>query len=1368
MMVASDEGNEQGAKKPFFSGGAGDSATSHGERGIGPGAEVGPYKLIGVLGEGGYGIVYLASQDGPIRRRVALKIVKPGMDSRQVIARFEAERQALALLDHPNVAHVYDAGTTPQGRPYFAMEYIEGLPVTEYCDRQNLDLKERLGLFLQVCSAVQHAHQKGIIHRDLKPSNLLVAAGDGKPLVKVIDFGIAKALSQPLTEQTLYTEQGQFSGTPDYMSPEQAEMNGHGVDTRSDVYSLGVVLYELLTGVLPFDPADLRSGGVDQIRTVIRDEQPRTPSTRLTSLGAPLDEIAQRRRTDPQALARTLRRELEWIPLKAIRKEPSRRYQSVSDLAADIENYLEGIPLLAGPESVLYRAKKFVCRHSGAVAATILVAASLLTGLTASTTLYLRAENAQMAEESQRKAAEQERDRATTAEQEATRRLVDLYEEQARRYMELGDLDRALVLLAEALKHDGGRLSTLLLAQECLRTHPDPNLNTFTSLVPWKGELPSGDVSFATSPDRKVVAFAGEGDPVIRVFDTETAEPRIQLKTGKISKLAFVPGNHYLLARGESVESHHSIHVFDLQTGEQSASIRRANAHIDKVLAFRQGALPSREVIEKYYTRVLLNRDGNWFAFLDLDDSGSKLQSWVSLWDFSRSTLFTSERYESENTLLGVAYRPASAYGIEPVLVSGDCRSYFRTWYVPRLEPEGEFFFDAVGGTLSNTRNVGINRNGALYIIDRLSNRLIRTVPDTVAHGLNPDASRLLTQTVSGPPAEPVEITQDCSVDLWDMGDGRHIAQLCNQTLANWHFSPDGRLLITEHHNSEIHVWSSVSGSPVFTIPAEANHRVTDISPGGEWLITHDCGTRDLIDVWSLTTGERFRPYAIDPACRDIESGWATEEVDRVFSCSQSTPSFLSRLNANGSALICRAGILPLDADPAHGERIADLVACRVPFRLEDGRIRRASEKEVCLARVDCYGTRMSDQERSETIECLLRLVSNALDQNDVADASRLMGHYLALPPTDDEQTARHARELTSRLAGAYRDLGYREERCGRHGAALEEYTRALCLRDDYPEVLSRLAWVLATSPEQQVRDPIRAVAESRRACDLTGWSNWEHLSTYAAACAANSAFTEAMRWQKRAIELLPLSEEGRWGENLRLRLRSFESQKPYDRRQFYNVPGGNLLCWWTPEGVDDGTLHDRAGRGHTAKTVGGVRWLTDNGRTVLDFYGAEAGVQCPKAPDLDVRDTLSVVTWVRYSPLERKPDWLRQQAVGRGYSWALIVMPETHSVIFECQGLDVPGVAPCSYVIGKTSLNDSRWHQIAGVYDSRALTVYVDGRLDGTEGASGLLLVDDESVALGKGMWYVATWRELMRDVRIYDCALSAQEIAELYEATK
>lgn len=343
--------------------------------GLGP--KIGPYRILQLLGEGGFGSVYMAEQSEPIRRRVALKVVKAGMDTRQVIARFEQERQALAMMDHPAIAQVLDAGATDTGRPYFVMELVRGEPVTEYCDKHNLAVAARLELFAEICSAVQHAHTKGIIHRDLKPSNILVAFEDGRARAKVIDFGIAKATAGNLTDKTLYTEHRALVGTPEYMSPEQAE-GSLDIDTRTDVYALGVLLYELLTGTTPFDSRSLRSAAFGEIQRILREVEPPRPSTRLSQSVETLDAVAAHRDTEPKKLSSQLRGELDWIVMKALEKDRQRRYETASGLAMDIQRFLAGEPVSAAPPSAAYRFRKFVRRHRAAVAATTLVAASLI------------------------------------------------------------------------------------------------------------------------------------------------------------------------------------------------------------------------------------------------------------------------------------------------------------------------------------------------------------------------------------------------------------------------------------------------------------------------------------------------------------------------------------------------------------------------------------------------------------------------------------------------------------------------------------------------------------------------------------------------------------------------------------------------------------------------------------------------------------------------------------------------------------------------------------------------------------------------------------------------------------------------------
>ncbi|MBP7933520.1 MAG: serine/threonine protein kinase [Phycisphaerae bacterium] len=321
---------------------------------------IGPYRIVRLLGEGGMGVVYLAERTEPIHQAVALKVLKAGMDSRRIIARFEAERNLLAMMEHPNIARIFDAGLTDDHRPFFAMEYAPGEPITGFCDRRSLSIQQRLELFTQVCEAIQHAHHKGVIHRDIKPSNLLVVEQDGQPQVKVIDFGVAKALAHEPLEQTLLTEEGILVGTPEYMSPEQAAGAPDAVDIRSDIYSLGVVLYELLAGVPPFEPEELRRAGLEAILRTIREADPPHPSTRLRYLGDRATDAARHRGTIVPTLVSTLRCELEWIPLKALRKDPGQRYHSVAELAGDIANYLAGRPLLAGPESIWYRTRKLL------------------------------------------------------------------------------------------------------------------------------------------------------------------------------------------------------------------------------------------------------------------------------------------------------------------------------------------------------------------------------------------------------------------------------------------------------------------------------------------------------------------------------------------------------------------------------------------------------------------------------------------------------------------------------------------------------------------------------------------------------------------------------------------------------------------------------------------------------------------------------------------------------------------------------------------------------------------------------------------------------------------------------------------------
>ena len=349
------------------------------------------------LGEGGFGVVYMAEQERPVRRYVAIKIIKPGMDTGQVIARFESERQALALMDHPNIARVLDAGATNSGHPYFVMELVKGVPITEFCDKNHLPPEGRLKLFIDVCHAIQHAHHKGIIHRDIKPNNVLVTLHDGIPVVKVIDFGVAKATVQKLTEKTLFTALGQIVGTPAYMSPEQAEMSGLDIDTRSDVYSLGVLLYELLTGTTPIEDKRLRKAGYAEMQRLIREQDAPRPSTRLSSLGGTASVTAGNRGLDVKRLRQVLSGDLDWVVIKSLEKDRNRRYSTPGNFAEDIDRYLKHEAIVARPPSTAYRLRKLIRRNRVAVSTAAAVVVALLIGIAAATWQALRATRAEQA-----------------------------------------------------------------------------------------------------------------------------------------------------------------------------------------------------------------------------------------------------------------------------------------------------------------------------------------------------------------------------------------------------------------------------------------------------------------------------------------------------------------------------------------------------------------------------------------------------------------------------------------------------------------------------------------------------------------------------------------------------------------------------------------------------------------------------------------------------------------------------------------------------------------------------------------------------------------------------------------------------------
>ena len=510
-----------------------------------PGTQIGPYKLLQQIGEGGFGVVYMAEQTEPVERRVALKIIKPGMDTQQVIARFEAEEQALAMMDHPNIARVFEVGTTESGRPYFAMELVQGVPITQYCDEHHLTPRERLELFVPVCHAIQHAHQKGIIHRDIKPTNVLVAEYDDRPVPKIIDFGVAKAIQQRLTERTMFTQFGQVVGTIDYMSPEQAKLNELDIDTRSDIYSLGVLLYELLTGETPFDRQRLHSAAFDELLRIIREEEPPKPSKRLSSSHS-LPSIAANRHTEPKKLSALVRGELDWIVMKALEKDRARRYETANGLANDIRRYLNDEPVLACPPSAAYRIRKFTRRNKAAIAMAALIAAALVIATGISLGQATRATQAAIAE---RQAYEEARE----AELDAKRQWFRAALAQARASRVSGRQGQRLEAL-KAVEEATGLLKSLGLGEDARCAVRDEAIGSveLVDLCPvktWQARqnLTGGPTTLSGEFD--LLAFS-QGELIhVRRTDAPTADVnRIPVTKGMYEQdLSFDPTERYLL-----------------------------------------------------------------------------------------------------------------------------------------------------------------------------------------------------------------------------------------------------------------------------------------------------------------------------------------------------------------------------------------------------------------------------------------------------------------------------------------------------------------------------------------------------------------------------------------------------------------------------------------------------------------------------------------------------------------------------------------------------------------------------------------------------------------------------------------------------
>ncbi|MFC7337481.1 protein kinase [Haloferula chungangensis] len=799
-----------------------------------PGALIGNYKLLQEIGAGGFGTVYMAEQLRPVKRRVALKIIKLGMDTKQVVARFEAERQALAMMDHPNIAKVLDAGATDTGRPYFVMELVRGIPITEYCDENQLSARERLLLFREVCRGVQHAHQKGVIHRDLKPTNVLVTMHDDKAVPVIIDFGVAKATQQDLTDMTIFTRFEQFIGTPAYMSPEQAQMSRLDVDTRSDIYALGVLLYELLTGTTPYDAAELARAGQDEVRRMIREEEPPKPSTRVNTLGdAARTDLAKRHREAPDRLGSRLRGDLDWIVMKALEKDRTRRYETANAFAEDVRRFLEDEPVIAVAPSAAYRFRKYARRNRAALTLVSSIAAVLVVGSVVSTLMAIKATTAERLAKEQETVAKGAESEAREAREEADRRGMVLRLQIAEADLARGDSARGVARLAQIVENDrhnrvaAGRLLSALTQRDW--QHQLAPVMTVGGKVATAAEF----IPAENQTDHDQIVLGGS-DGVAQIFDLEGKREGLPMDTGYDNDkvVIAVSPDRKLIA----VCCGPNLGVWERKSGKLMFPILKIPGVLeafqflefspDSKWVLTGGNYRRPMVIHAVSGERMAYEDGSPHAEAELLDGMFSSDGRMAVTGSNAGVVQLWKIDVEKRTISALADPLYFAGGVWSVKLSRDDRRLVagsndgtaKIWELPDFEKDPEGRPQPIGSPLRHK--------------DRVT--YVEFSPD-------PGSERVLTASTDG------------TARIWDAGNGRQIGEALEHS--NWifqaSFTPDGSRIITASRDGKAQVWDAETGRPLGeSFYHSAGVDRVRITPDGTKILT--AGNDGFARLWQM------------------------------------------------------------------------------------------------------------------------------------------------------------------------------------------------------------------------------------------------------------------------------------------------------------------------------------------------------------------------------------------------------------------------------------------------------------------------------------------------------------------------------------